>query len=581
MNKIFTMFAGLLVCTLTFAQKPQAEFTRLGETAPVLDGVIDAVWDGATQYNIDRDYTNETPTVGASYYKAMYADSGIFVLIVVDDDVHVPWAVQTGGDPWTYDKTELYFDVNDGNLTDGRGASAGGVTGHYQFAPDLSTENLAAEGAIDAGNFSFGVKVTEPSYIQEYFIPFNTLVDENGFVMPQTAQFGFDVYISDRDAAGDAGSRQRKVWSNLGTVNENWANMDDVGLATLKDPSDKIYVDEITLSAPSASIEVNNGTLQITAAIVPTNATVQDLKWVAEPANAVKISKTGLITAVRNGEVSIYASSTDGGYIDSDPLMITITNQILTAEEANLVVNGNFDKGLESWGGWVDAESGETYVVEDGVLKCVTAAKAENWHYQVNQTNMFKAIPDIPYILSFKAWSSKFRVATVDFEDTEANGYNRYGASSSPGNVNGRSEWQFDLTTDPTWYEFEVTFDQITETTAEKVGFLLSADDGTVYVDSVYLISKADYDLIGDEPTSVRKINATEFKVYPNPVGTSDMLTVDIQGKDTQVSLYNAVGQKVDEKVSVNSQAMFNVSGLQNGIYFIRLADGSAQKFIR
>ncbi|MFB6342676.1 sugar-binding protein [Saccharicrinis sp. FJH62] len=578
MRKTFTILAAFLVGAFSFAQQPEAVFTRLTDTAPVLDGEIDAVWDNATKYDIDKDYTGETPTVGASYFKGMYADSGIFVLVYVDDDVLVPWYAQTGGDEWTYDKAEVYFDVNEGDLADGQGPSTGG-TGHYQFAPSITEEN--ANGALtEESNYRYALKTTDPSYTIEYFIPFSTLVDKSSFVMAQTAEFGFDVYISDRDAAGDAGSRQRKVWANIGTVGENWGNMNDAGLVTLADPSDLIYVDEITLTPSSTTIDVNNGTIQLTTEIVPGNATNKELKYYADPANAVTISSTGLVKAVRDGEVTIYASSTDGGYIDSDPVTITITNQILTADEANLIVNGNFDTDLSAWGGWVDAESGETYVWEDGVVKCVTVAKAENWHYQFNQTNMFHATPNIPYIYKFKAWASKVRVATTDFEDNEANGYNRYGASSSEGNVDGRSEWLFELQTEPTWYEYEVTFDQITETTPEKVQFLLSIDDGTVYIDSVSLISKADTEILGVE-TGLKKVNTTKFNMYPNPVGHADILNVEVAGKDTNVSVYSIAGHKVAEQRSVNGLAKINVSQLSKGLYLIRLDDGSTQKFIR
>lgn len=587
MNKIFTLVASLLVCTLTYAQKPEAEFTRLADTAPVLDGEIDAVWDGATQYDIGLDYTGETPTVGNSYFKVMYADSGIFVLIYVDDDVHVPWAIQEGGDEWTYDKTEVYFDVNDGNLVDGNGSSAG--SGHYQFAPGFDADDLEG-GVREEGNFMWAIKVTEPTYVQEYFIPFSSLIDENSLVLSQFAEFGFDVYVCDRDGNGDAGSRQRKVWSNIGTISENYGNMDDAGLATFLDPSDQVYVDEIILSASASTIDVNNGTVEITAEIDPADATVKELQWIMEPKGIVSIDG-GVVTAIRNGEVTIMASSTDGGYIDSNPVTITISNQILTMDEANVISNGNFDNeddAFEGWGGWTDGdpnvglEGVEGWSMSEGwaAMPTIEATDGAAWHYQFNQAGL-DADPDVEYTLQFKAYASEARPAVVDFEDIEANGHNRYGASTDPRAAEGRSEWLFDVTTDPMWFTFDVVFDQIEENTVQKLQYMLSNHTSTFYLDSVYLIKTSELDIIEEEPTAIKKVNATEFSVYPNPVGASNMLTVDIQGADTKVYIFNTLGQKLIEKNSTQSSVTFDVSGLQKGIYIIRLEDGSTNKFIR
>ena len=145
MNKFLTLFAGLLMCTSMMAQKPEAVFTKLGDVVPVLDGVIDDVWGDATKYLVDKDYTAETPTVGNSYFKAMWADSGIFVLVMVEDNIHYPVSLMPAdkSDAWTYDKVEIYFDVNDGNLNDGKGpgASNGSAAGHHQFAADIKDTN--------------------------------------------------------------------------------------------------------------------------------------------------------------------------------------------------------------------------------------------------------------------------------------------------------------------------------------------------------------------------------------------------------------------------------------------------------
>jgi len=71
-----------------------------------------------------------------------------------------------------------------------------------------------------------------------------------------------------------------------------------------------------------------------------------------------------------------------------------------------------------------------------------------------------------------------------------------------------------------------------------------------------------------------------KVQLYPNPVQTE--LTISgITMDNSMVSIYNAVGVKLIEKVVIESQAKFDVSNFRKGIYFVRLADGYSMKFIK
>ncbi len=171
-------------------------------------------------------------------------------------------------------------------------------------------------------------------------------------------------------------------------------------------------------------------------------------------------------------------------------------------EKENLIKNGDFDLvkadgSPEEWGGWIDGGWGDPWTVVDGAVK-ITSLKEnvnEQWHVQFSQTDL-GAMPDIPYVLSFVAWGSEDRAVSVDFEDTPANGYNRYGATSDPEGINGRSEWHFNVTTEPKRFTFNVTFDQLKETTVQKIQFMLTQDLGTVYLDSITLVTGTEIILI-------------------------------------------------------------------------------------
>ena len=71
--------------------------------------------------------------------------------------------------------------------------------------------------------------------------------------------------------------------------------------------------------------------------------------------------------------------------------------------------------------------------------------------------------------------------------------------------------------------------------------------------------------------------NSNTLTLYPNPANES----VTLQGENLGVvSIYNALGQKVDTFVSDGSQLVILTTRYQNGIYFIRTSNGTTQRFV-
>ena len=297
----------------------------------------------------------------------------------------------------------------------------------------------------------------------------------------------------------------------------------------------------------------------------------------------------GLLTAIQNGTVSVRAAATDG--MGAEAMVdVEITGQILTQKDVwssmNLVKNGCFDNELTSWGQWVDggeASLGQVApVVEDGVVAMVPVVATDGaaWHYQLNQSNL-QAAMEVPYILAFKAWASADAPAVVDFEDTSGNGYTRYGASSHPDAVGGRSEWNFNLTTTPHVFAFPVTFDKILENTVQKVQYMISLSNATIYLDSVILVEEEIYNQLATLPTGNKTLAKSINKVYPNPVGNASTLTVDLSSVNAKVAIFNSLGQKLIEKTAVGNRVRFDVANLRKGMYIIKSEDGSTQKFVK
>ena len=601
MKRIFTLLVSAFLFTMVMGQAPTGVIKK-ASVAPIIDGEIDAVWKDANVYNIDKAFTGETPTLGASgttTWQALWDAKGIYILIKVNDDI---WAPAYGAaNSYVYDKIEIYFNTNytlidhKGPQTDGNG----GGNGHYQFAPDPVKDsiNTGKPNSTNGNGSRYAYKVTDPKYQAEFFIPFSKLLDGTGIVVDKTAPIGFDISISDNDIPAPGGVRKRAVWANVGTIAESWVNMDDCGTITLDGAVADILVEKITLTP--GKITTDNGTLQMTAAILPANATSQLVKWtVTNGTGKATISPTGLLKAIENGTVTVKAAATDASSFESTAV-VTITGQIINKFDVwnnyNLIQNWNFDTNVTGWGNYVDAANmvqptvapvavNGIAVMQVGVSTVATEVPPAPWHYQFNQQG-FNAEPNVPYTLSFKSFATGDAPAIVDFESASGiiptNGgdqYNRYGASTDAGNIGGRSEWNYTITTKPTWFTFHVIFDKIIPTTIQKVQFMYSLSNSTISMDSVLLVKDTEFAL--RNITAAKTLATSINKVYPNPVGNGNTLYVELSSVNSKVAIYNAIGQKLMEKVATKNLVQFDVSSLRKGMYFVKLSDGTTQKFV-
>lgn len=583
MKRIFTLFVGLCAVTLVMAQVPTGVFAK-ATVAPVIDGVVDAVWAKATAYNISTPFTGQTPTLGEpgqTTWQGLWTTDGVYILLKVTDNAFYPhYAVSPAGASYEYDKPEIYFDVNS-ELVDGGGPlpdGTGNGNGHYQFAPAF-TDGKNDGTLLTQGQLKYAFKVDGTNYVAEYFVPFTNLLDKNGAPFDKLNTIGFDVTIIDRDP-GDA-SANSAVWSNTGS---SWSNMDDCGQVTLEDAEAGILIDGITITTTNGKITENKGTFQMAATVIPENATNKILKWsiVGGTAEAKINSITGLITAVSNGTVIVRAEATDGFFAQSQDVTLTITGQIRVkySDEVwntkNLIKNWNFNTDVSNWGGWISAAlvGAVAPVSVNGVCVMKVAKSPNFWLYQHNQIDL-GAEANVPYTLMFKSWATAPAVCHVDFEDTEANGNARYGTSSDPEAING-SEWVYTVNTTPSWFTYHVVFDKMVESTVQKIQWMISLSDETISLDSVLLVKTEDL-------VTSAKANqlSSSMKVYPNPVGADNQLNVITGAVNTKVAIYNSLGQKMMEKVSTGNVAKFNVKSLRNGMYILKLEDGTTQKFVK
>jgi len=590
MKKLFTFFLSAMMCTMVMAQRPEATIAKVGDVPPTIDGVIDDVWADVEKHDIDKAFNGEAPTVGdpgTTFWKALWADDGMYVLVVVNDDEWDPAYTNPAAASWTFDKIELYFDTNP-ILNDGLGGnssqSAAVTSGNYQIAPDPVEANIdgtPVQTVYKGGEYTWSLKVFDgKNYNVEAFIPWTSIPDLNGNEFDKGAILGFDVTVCDQDIA--TAKRDRAVWANVGALGESWTNMDDIGYLTL-DGASSILIDAISISADKTTLDTDNATAQITYDVTPADYT-QAIKWNVSDPKIVSVSADGLVTAKRDGTVTISCSSVDD-YINSNVITITVSNQIITEAEINLLKNGDFSDGTNGWG--VSKGPGTGTVVEDGWAKMnmelSTKDPMQRWDISLSQG--FPVI-DATTVYKLKFTAKASADMSIDFiiEDT-ANSYPKDAncTESNTPELLGLSDWQLPLTTEAKTYTQIITFPSWgtkAKPSTYSLGFQGALHVGDFYVDNVILYSEVDEALL--TPTSTTSLSKNTMSVYPNPVGSAKKLTVSLTEAKGKVAIYNALGQKMVEKVATSNIVEFKeVANFRQGMYFVKLSDGSTQKFIR
>ena len=67
-------------------------------------------------------------------------------------------------------------------------------------------------------------------------------------------------------------------------------------------------------------------------------------------------------------------------------------------------------------------------------------------------------------------------------------------------------------------------------------------------------------------------LNNEDIRIFPNP--TTNKLIIEMQNRtDVNISIFNAIGQNVYESNVETNNKTIDVTGLQTGIYFVKIKD--------
>jgi hypothetical protein len=532
-RKIFTLLLSALLGTVVMAQT--SAVVKKTATVPVIDGVADPIWANAEAHNIVVPFKTDVVTLGdagTTTWKALWSDDGIYVLVTVNDDVWLP-AYITGGANWTYDKVELYFDVNAEKI-DGGGPAAN--PGHYQVDAAPAADNIDGTAVTSSKGFVSAYKVADPAYVVEYFVPFSWLKDKDGADVNIAAPIGFDITIIDRDT--EAAPHQRVDWVNDASINESWNNMDGCGTITL---STEMVGDGGGPAGPG------NELVKVTTP--PVIDGVVDALWSKAVKNNIVVPfKTDVVTLGDAGTTFWQGLWDDNGIY----VLVTVNDDVWLPAYISGGANWTFDK-VELYFD-VNAEK-----IDGG------GPAANPGHYQVDAAPAADNIDGLA-VTSSKGFVSAYKVADPAYKV-------EYFVPFSW--LKDKDGADVDITA-PIGFDITIIDRDTDAAPHQRVDWV---NDGSINESWNNMDGCGTIKL--KSATKVNQIkNANSVQVYPNPVQTE--LTVSkIAVSNSKVSIYNSVGQRLMEKTASGDQAKFDVSNFRKGMYFVRFSDGTSTKFIK
>jgi len=158
---------------------------------PVIDGTIDAIWDNATEIQVNTFQTAWQGATGVA--KALWDQNNLYVLIQVSDTQ----LDKSNANAWEKDSVEIFVDQNNA-----KSSSYEGDDGQYRV--NFDNETSFSPSKISEG-FMSSTKVTGTNYLVEVKIPLTA-------VTPISAmKLGFDVQIND---AKDGSRQSVTAWND-------------------------------------------------------------------------------------------------------------------------------------------------------------------------------------------------------------------------------------------------------------------------------------------------------------------------------------------------------------------------------
>jgi hypothetical protein len=349
--------------------------------------------------------------------------------------------------------------------------------------------------------------------------------------------------------------------------------IDDIYLVKQSDISNfGLKTSSITVTGDGGvnSIVTDKGTLQMNALVLPVNGWIKTVEWsVSNGTGKAVIDKNGLLTALSDGTVIVYATARDGSYVFGS-LNINITNQVKsdypidfeTIADINWSVFAN-GTGRQSDFQIVGNPKKQTKNNSEKVLKFVVNADADPRAGAYSDAFTPIEFTCNSYILTMMVNKSGKSPVGVKVEQS-TNGGPDIELKSTNKVING-------------WEQLSFNFYEAIGHTYPRIRIFPDYPEtrtagSTTYLDNIAL--QNDNDCVGISNNEVKTI-----MIFPNPVGNE--LNIYLNSDNADIIIYNSIGVVMENIKVQGMKAKFDVSSYTHGVYFVEVNNNSVVKFVK
>lgn len=210
-------------------------YAKKASTAPVIDGVIDPVWNDAQWMEMTVAWTGfenlkapSGPEDFSGKYKAMWTEDHLYLLVDVTDDV-----INTSGQYWQQDTVEIFIDEDQsgGQHNFSHNAFA------YHISHNLEVVDNGGDAAMIASHIEAAIKTEGTRHVWE--IQIEIYAEHNGYVMSEQEAarvaltagkvMGFTPSYIDNDGNGSREHFMSSVNTPGHQNNQGYLNADSFG----------------------------------------------------------------------------------------------------------------------------------------------------------------------------------------------------------------------------------------------------------------------------------------------------------------------------------------------------------------
>ncbi|MEL7425260.1 MAG: polysaccharide lyase family 7 protein [Bacteroidota bacterium] len=301
---------------------------------------------------------------------------------------------------------------------------------------------------------------------------------------------------------------------------------------TVQIPIDVTGVDMSELTGP---ISVG-ASLQLETLVSPGDATNQNVVFESDNPSVAVVSQNGLLSAISEGEVTITVTTADGGFTDSQTLQVLMPSSDFNWALGQPVVGTGTPDGSNDEDNLVDDDTGTRWSVENFPKSATVDLEG---FITITQTEV-TCYQDRAYHLLIEGALEEDGPFTTIID-------------RSNNNIPGTATAPIINSVD----SVEARFVRITVTGAEVyTGPWVSLTELRIFGDGERIFS------------STTEVEEEKIRISPNPA--SSMVTIEAGYEYETVVVYDAAGKMVAQEPIYELLTM-DISGLQSGIYFIKL----------